>query len=523
MADAAQPDRAARAAAVFVHLTGRQRGTRQHVAGAEVRIGTAADADLHFPPSDAPSVAPHHATLIRQGDGCRLIAGPGRAVFVNGEAAEGPRRLEPGDVIQLGESGPVLRFRLEAEPPGPYKTMRQTVADCLDCARYPATGLSGRIGRVIGGLPRELLTHTRPRVRVATLGVLLLLLGAVGSLGAFALRLERRVDAERRRVSDIEQAVRDIPTDAVAGTRLESELSDIRSGLTERIEALEALSEAGRRVVAGAAGSVIFLQGGVTFRDPQTDEPLRFALGPDGRPRMGVGGVPVTLLGGDGPVFESRYTGSGFLVSDRGLVVTNRHVARPWDFDRGLRIFVERGYRPELRLLGYAPGIAKPFALRVSALSASSDLAVVRSTALGRVGSPLPLREASPSPGEEILVLGYPAGIDAVLARSSAPFADSLVRSGADFWAIARRLSDVGLVRPLASRGIVGQVTPSSVVYDAETTRGGSGGPVLGLDGRVVAVTVAVMTDFGGSNLGVPVEEVRKLLGEVAGGGARAP
>lgn len=518
MADAAQPDRAARAAAVFVHLTGPQRGTRQHLTSAEVRVGTAEDAALHFPPAVAPAVAAHHATLVRQGDSYRLLPREGRSVFVNGEAAAGPRLLEPGDVLEIGESGPVLRFRLEEEPPGTYKTMAQAVADCIDCARYPDTSLSGRIGRVVGGLPRELLYRTRPRVRVATLAVLLLLLGAVGSLGAFALRLEHRVEAERRRVSEIEQAVRDIPSDAVAGTELESELSNIRSGLTERIEALEALSEAGRRVVAGAAGSVVFLQGGVKFRDPETGEPLRLVLGVDGRPRLGAGGVPVTLLGGEGPVFESAYTGSGFLAADGGLVVTNRHVARPWDFDRRLRTFVERGYRPDLRLVGYAPGIAAPFELRVAALSATSDLAVLLSHALGRASPVLPLREASPSPGEEILVLGYPAGIDAVLARSSAPFADSLVRSGADFWAIARRLSEVGLVRPLASRGIVGQVTRASVVYDAATTRGGSGGPVLDLDGRVVAVTVAVMTDFGGSNLGVPIEEVHKLLAEVDGG-----
>ena len=81
-----------------------------------------------------------------------------------------------------------------------------------------------------------------------------------------------------------------------------------------------------------------------------------------------------------------------------------------------------------------------------------------------------------------------------------------------DVWAVASRLSEVGYITPLATRGIVGQVTPARVVYDAETTSGGSGGPVLGLNGEVHAVNVAIVPEFGGSNLGVPAQEARRLL-----------
>lgn len=68
------------------------------------------------------------------------------------------------------------------------------------------------------------------------------------------------------------------------------------------------------------------------------------------------------------------------------------------------------------------------------------------------------------------------------------------------------------MIGPLATVGVVGQVTSGSVVYDAETTHGGSGGPVLSLDGQVLAVNMAILPEFGGSNLGVPASEALRLL-----------
>ena len=80
---------------------------------------------------------------------------------------------------------------------------------------------------------------------------------------------------------------------------------------------------------------------------------------------------------------------------------------------------------------------------------------------------------------------------------------------------VKKHLSEAGHIGPLATRGIVGQVTADKVVYDAETTSGGSGGPVLGLNGEVQAINAAILTDFDGSNLGVPAAEARRLLDEV--------
>ena len=77
---------------------------------------------------------------------------------------------------------------------------------------------------------------------------------------------------------------------------------------------------------------------------------------------------------------------------------------------------------------------------------------------------------------------------------------------------VAALLAEAGQIAPLASRGIVAQATPATIVYDAETTHGGSGGPVLDINGRVVSVNAAILPEYGASNLGIPAAKARALL-----------
>ena len=76
-----------------------------------------------------------------------------------------------------------------------------------------------------------------------------------------------------------------------------------------------------------------------------------------------------------------------------------------------------------------------------------------------------------------MFVLGYPTGLRALVARSSQRFIEKITAEELDFWSIAQALAEQDLIHPLASRGIVGQVSLDAIAYDADTTRGGSGGP----------------------------------------------
>ena len=109
--------------------------------------------------------------------------------------------------------------------------------------------------------------------------------------------------------------------------------------------------------------------------------------------------------------------------------------------------------------------------------------------------------------------MGYPTGLRSLLAQAGETFIQELQESGeVDFWNVATRLSKSDLIIPLASRGIIGRTSVERIVYDAETTHGGSGGPVLNTNGEVVAVNAAILPEYGGSNLGVPTHKIRDFL-----------
>ena len=503
--------------AVILHLTGPHRGTRQHLTDVQALVGTARDAVVHFPEGADPAVSKRHAVLVRGEDGWSVLEVEGQ-VYLNSAdvpGLQGRETLVPGDILEVGTGGPVIRFVMETRNPPPYKSVKEAWRDCVDCARHGKGGLLRRFALFVGSLPREMLTRTSPRARVVVGGALAVLLVTAGAVVAYGLRIERRIDAEEARSARVAEALTSLSILAEGDPEARALVAELQDALTGRIEALEQMSDAGRRVVMAASSSVIFVQGGYQLIESESGRPLRILLGPTGGPRVGPGGIPLTTTEGDGPLFEVQFTGSAWLATDDGLLVTNRHVAIPWSENDQVGPIFERGFEPRLRLLGYLPDRAEPVELSFVAASREVDLAVVRAPEMaGR--EPLRLADENPGPGQAILVLGYPAGIDALLARSGAVFVDSLMQRRPDFWTVVQELSEAGFIRPLATRGIVGQVTPSTVAYDAETTRGGSGGPVLSLDGEVVAVTFAILAEFGGSNLGVPAEEVRRLLTEAA-------
>jgi serine protease Do len=68
------------------------------------------------------------------------------------------------------------------------------------------------------------------------------------------------------------------------------------------------------------------------------------------------------------------------------------------------------------------------------------------------------------------------------------------------------------LIRPLVTQGHLGVVGPDQLIYDAQTTHGGSGGPVFDASGKVIGVNFAILSSFSGSNFAVPISRAAKML-----------
>ena len=94
----------------LVHLSGRLRGTTQLLLGNPLSITAAANRQVTVV-AGATGEASLLAVLERRGASYELQADPGVEIWVNGEQVDN-LVLASGDVIEIGKSGAVLRFRL---------------------------------------------------------------------------------------------------------------------------------------------------------------------------------------------------------------------------------------------------------------------------------------------------------------------------------------------------------------------------------------------------------------------------
>lgn len=195
--------------------------------------------------------------------------------------------------------------------------------------------------------------------------------------------------------------------------------------------------------------------------------------------RQFFGGAMVPDMGGGLPKRQVEGAlGSGLIVGDDGVVVTNAHVIRGAD---------------EIRIV---LGDGREFDATLSLADEHSDLAILR---VETNGVKLPSARLRPSEelevGDLVLAIGNPFGVGQTVTSG---IVSALARSSLN-------ISDYNFF----------------IQTDAAVNPGNSGGPLVAMDGGVVGINTAIYSESGGSlgiGFAIPSEMVQTVIAAEAEG-----
>jgi serine protease Do len=361
--------------------------------------------------------------------------------------------------------------------------------------------------------------------RVAWKTALVLTAGA-SVLSAGVWQRTRSLDAEVQRLRGalVQPAVgRPLPPAPLLDTRLAAPppsrdaehaatVAALRAELDEtrtRLTALESERRMGETVIRRYGPGVALIQGAYGFTAPDGTPARVEAITDDEGKTEGDLVLPVSE-------HVVEYYGTGFLVDGSGLILSNRHIAEPWWNDDAAGALVKRGFKPRfIRLRAFFPGETEGFDLTPHVVSNQVDLAILQVDLRGRRIPALPLAGSAQAAvaGQPVVVLGYPTGLEAIMAKSESGVVRTILDThGNSRDRVTEAFSRRGLIRPSATQGHIGDITETDIVFDAATTQGGSGGPIFNRDGQVIAVEYAVLPQFGGNSFAVPISYALEIL-----------
>ena len=478
-------------------------------------IGSGEDADVIIP-----GAAPRHAVLFaRDGEVVIVDSGSVAGTLVSGRRID-EAVLRAGDVIRLGGDGPELRFERELDLPRAAAAVPVSQTMMMRVVGQTRRSLLRALGAVVvvaaALLAWSVLQNRSLQREVAGLR------DSVRRGDLERVSFERRVAEERSRGegerADLEHRLADdhareeaLRERIATGNTEEVKALKAELGTTsERIATLETERAAGERIIRTYGNGVCLIQGLYGFADAG-GRPVRHAEEEEDEETAALPSAE-----GKGRPYTIEYYGTGFLVEAGGIVLTNRHVAEPWWNDATAQALEAKGFQPRfLRLRAFFPHQGDAFPLNTERISESADLALLR-VALGSRRIPvLPLEteRARAVPGQPVIVLGYPTGLEAILAKAESGVVKAILESqGTDSDRVTDALSEQGLIRPSTTQGHIGDITPTDIVFDAPSAQGGSGGPVFNKHGQVIAVEYAVLPKFGGNSFGVPIAYALDLL-----------
>lgn len=441
--------------AIFVHLSGSKRGKTESFTDSKIRVGTDPSCKLNFDNSIDKNTSPFHAEInLQDCDYVLKDLDSTEGTFVNNRQIK-EAVIHDGDLIEYGDNGPRVRFRIKTEEGDVCKPFREILADSMDIAREPHKGRKLITATAFfKSLLTEAFTQSSAKFKLAT--VFFFLLTFIGIV-TFVYNI-----------------------------------FSVLTETTKRVELLEFESDIGEKIIKDFSRGVCLIQCSFSLVDEVTGSPLRSWR--------------------DGRLLTNNLTGTGFVINS-GKIITNRHVAEPWWRQAEHAIPMEPGFIPKLEVFrAFFPNVVEPVPLKVEKISETVDVALL---SFDPEGIDIPELELDLSgkgaiEGEAVVLLGYPAGMNALYAKSDPGIAMEI--SKLPFMEAAQELSNRNLIKPIATQGHISDVLNKRIIYDAQTTVGGSGGPLFNNKGKVIAVNYGIFRGFSGANFGVPITYAVELI-----------
>jgi serine protease Do len=508
---------------------------------APITLGRDPASRLSFGEADD-AASRNHARLERTPDGYKIVdLKSANGLFLNGARVTGESVLRHGDILQFGKGGPEVSVKLDPPPVDQPKATR-VVADYTPKATREMDTLTGQgmatatgaatdtgaagAGRVGRATVERLIGEEKKRSSRTTVNVVAAVIAVAVALGAWQYYESRKRDeeAEKQRIA--------LEVQRKEAEKRAAELSaraNLAGNVKQQYAAATVYLEVAWRLTATQTGKQIY-HGRFDFEDKgKLPAYIRLANGSF---------EPLLVLddsSGARPI-SGTHTGSGFVVSDNGLILTNRHVAAAWystfelEFP-GVVVKVENGKlkateiieRPTDNLARWVPARSQFFntqsvsdnrsvtgkvdammvtfpnsKLRVPAtlgtISPEHDVALVKIDAAAGNLKKVDLRDSYDTlkSGDQIVVLGYP-GVSAksyVITKSQDMFV-----SKSDVTAI----TDVSVNQGIISKMVRGKTGAQPGEYLSETGDiyemsvnsaggGNSGGPVFDADMKVIGI-----------------------------------